>query len=90
MSKLDEIFSKNTIAATSKPIGLKDGMASLISFNEVIIDINKTKQDIKDLMIELIDDAHATTTTLNTMPLVSSYRAVDDMRKFARQKVDEL
>lgn len=60
MSKLDEIFSKNTIAATSKPIGLKDGMASLISFNEVIIDINKTKQDIKDLMLELIGSTDTT------------------------------
>lgn len=56
MSKLDEIFSKNTIAATSEPVGLKDGMIKMISFNKVIIDINKTKQDIKDLMLELIGD----------------------------------
>ncbi len=60
MSKLDEIFSKNTIAATSEPVGLKDGMIKMISFNKVIIDINKTKQDIKDLMLELIGSTDTT------------------------------
>lgn len=57
---------------------------------DVVWGHDDARQQIKALILELIDDAHATTTTLNTMPLVSSYRAVDDMRKFARQKVEDL
>jgi hypothetical protein len=76
-SKLDEIF---------EPI------QSDYNGNEPMLPgtIPIAKQKIKDLMLEIVDNAHQSTTTLNTMPLVSSYRAVDDMKKFARERIEQL
>ena len=85
MSKLDEILFEHRWHAIADFHEAKDG-----GMPEKTKHQQEAREQVVALILELIDDAHATTTTLNTMPLVSSYRAVDDMRKFARQKVEDL